>query len=77
VSANFVDGALVWVDLRVPDVARAAEFYGSVFAWRFESAGRKNALLAFSNTLPRARLRPGGVAECDGSAALLSPLLSA
>ena len=38
-STNFVDGAPVWVDLGVPDVARAAEFYGSVFGWTFESAG--------------------------------------
>src|SRR5215471_16526249 len=38
-STNFVDGAPVWVDLGTPDVARAAEFYGSVFGWEFESAG--------------------------------------
>ncbi len=38
-STNFVDGAPVWVDLGAPDVARAAEFYGSVFGWKFESAG--------------------------------------
>jgi len=38
-NTNFVDGAPVWVDLGAPDVARAAEFYGSVFGWKFESAG--------------------------------------
>ena len=38
-STNFVDGAPVWLDLGAPDVARAAEFYGSVFGWKFESAG--------------------------------------
>src|SRR5260370_21192532 len=38
-STNFVDGAPVWVDLGAPDVARAAEFYGGVFGWKFESAG--------------------------------------
>src|SRR5260370_11769683 len=38
-STNFVDGAPVWVDLGAPEVARAAEFYGSVFGWRFESSG--------------------------------------
>jgi hypothetical protein len=38
-STNFVDGAPVWVDLGAPDVAKAAEFYGSVFGWKFESAG--------------------------------------
>ena len=38
-STDVVDGAPVWVDLGVPDVARAAEFYGSVFGWKFESAG--------------------------------------
>ena len=38
-NTNFVDGAPVWVDLGAPDVARAAGFYGSVFGWKFESAG--------------------------------------
>jgi predicted enzyme related to lactoylglutathione lyase len=38
-STNFVDGAPVWVDLGVPEVAGAAVFYGSVFGWKFESAG--------------------------------------
>src|SRR5258708_12091162 len=38
-STNFVGGAPVWVDLGAPDVARAAEFYGGVFGWKFESAG--------------------------------------
>lgn len=38
-SINFVDGAPVWVDLGAPDVVKAAEFYGSVFGWEFESAG--------------------------------------
>ena len=38
-SINFVDGAPVWLDLGVPDVAGAAGFYGSVFGWTFESAG--------------------------------------
>ena len=38
-STNFADGAPVWVDLGAPDVARAAGFYGSVFGWKFESAG--------------------------------------
>src|SRR5258708_24006620 len=38
-STNFGDGAPVWVDLGAPEVARAAEFYGWVFGWKFESAG--------------------------------------
>jgi uncharacterized protein len=38
-STNFVDGAPVWVDLGATDVAKAADFYGSVFGWTFESAG--------------------------------------
>ena len=38
-NTTFVDGAPVWVDLGAPDVARAARFYGSVFGWKFESAG--------------------------------------
>lgn len=38
-NTNFVDGAPAWVDLGAPDVARAVGFYGSVFGWKFESAG--------------------------------------
>src|SRR5215472_18791086 len=38
-TTNYVDGAPVWVDLGASDVARAAEFYGSVFGWKFESGG--------------------------------------
>jgi len=38
-STDFVDGAPAWVDLGTPDVAKSAGFYGSVFGWKFESAG--------------------------------------
>lgn len=38
-TTNYVDGAPIWVDLGATDVARAAEFYGSVFGWKFESGG--------------------------------------
>lgn len=32
-------GAPCWIDLTTADVARAQEFYGTVFGWTFESAG--------------------------------------
>lgn len=32
-------GAPCWIDLTTSDVARAQEFYGTVFGWTFESAG--------------------------------------
>lgn len=32
-------GAPCWIDLTTSDVARAQEFYGTVFGWAFESAG--------------------------------------
>jgi len=38
-NTEFVDGAPAWVDLGAPDVAKSAGFYGSVFGWKFESAG--------------------------------------
>src|SRR5258708_2945842 len=38
-STNFVDGAPGRGDLGAPDRARAGEFYGWVFGWKFESAG--------------------------------------
>lgn len=32
-------GAPCWIDLTTSDVARAQDFYGTVFGWTFESAG--------------------------------------
>lgn len=34
-------GAPCWIDLTTSDVARAQQFYGTVFGWTFESAGRE------------------------------------
>jgi uncharacterized protein len=38
-STTYVPGAPNWVDLGTPDVEAAAEFYGAVFGWQFQSAG--------------------------------------
>jgi len=38
-TTNFVPGAPNWVDLGAPDVAAAADFYGALFGWEFQSAG--------------------------------------
>jgi predicted enzyme related to lactoylglutathione lyase len=36
VTENQPEGTPTWVDLGVPDVQRAMEFYGSLFGWEFE-----------------------------------------
>jgi predicted enzyme related to lactoylglutathione lyase len=33
------NGTPTWVDLGIPDLERAKEFYGSLFGWEFSSAG--------------------------------------
>ncbi|MFE3450956.1 VOC family protein [Nonomuraea sp. NPDC059194] len=38
-TTQFLSGAPNWIDLGVPDVERAAAFYGGVFGWSFHSAG--------------------------------------
>lgn len=38
-TANYVDGAPSWADLAASDVPAAAEFYGALFGWQFQSAG--------------------------------------
>lgn len=38
-TTSFVDGAPNWTDLGASDVPAAAEFYGALFGWRFQSAG--------------------------------------
>ena len=49
-------GRWVWGDLVTSDVAAAAEFYGKVFGWTFETYGGENDLdtytLALANGLP-------------------------
>nr|MDT0665025.1 VOC family protein [Micromonospora sp. DSM 115978] len=36
VVANPPEGTPTWVDLGVPDLARAEEFYGALFGWEFD-----------------------------------------
>jgi len=38
-TTNYVDGAPDWADLAVADVPAAADFYGALFGWQFQSAG--------------------------------------
>lgn len=38
-TVNYVDGAPNWADLAATDVPAAAEFYGALFGWQFQSAG--------------------------------------
>ncbi|MGK5641332.1 VOC family protein [Streptomyces sp. URMC 126] len=38
-TTDFVTGSPTWLDLGSPDTGRAADFYGAVFGWDFESAG--------------------------------------
>lgn len=39
ITTDFVPGSPCWLDLGAPDVAAAADFYGSVFDWGFRSLG--------------------------------------
>ena len=36
ITENQPDGTPTWIDLGIPDVDRAMEFYGAVFGWDFE-----------------------------------------
>lgn len=38
-TTSFVDGAPNWTDLAASDVPAAAEFYGALLGWQFQSAG--------------------------------------
>jgi predicted enzyme related to lactoylglutathione lyase len=38
-TTSYVDGAPNWTDLAVTDVTAAADFYGALFGWQFQSAG--------------------------------------
>ena len=55
-TGQHTPGRWVWADLVTSDVAAAAEFYGKVFGWTFETYGGENDLdtytLALANGLP-------------------------
>ena len=36
VTQNQPDGTPTWIDLGIPDLERAMEFYGALFGWEFE-----------------------------------------
>jgi predicted enzyme related to lactoylglutathione lyase len=36
VTENQPDGTPTWIDLGVPDLDRALDFYGAVFGWEFD-----------------------------------------
>ncbi|MBT2506037.1 VOC family protein [Streptomyces sp. ISL-98] len=59
------DGTPTWIDLDVPDIARAREFYRTLFGWEFsrtptEAGGYTTCLL---RGLPVAGLRPAPASE--------------
>ncbi|MGK5533009.1 VOC family protein [Streptomyces sp. URMC 129] len=39
ITTDFIPGSPTWIDLGVPDVDAAADFYGTVFGWEFQSLG--------------------------------------
>ena len=55
-TGQFTPGRWVWGDLVTSDVAAAADFYGKVFGWTFETYGgeddRETYTLVLSNGLP-------------------------
>lgn len=55
-TGTYTPGRWVWADLLTSDVARAAEFYGQVFGWTFETYGgsedRDTYTLALADGLP-------------------------
>ena len=36
VTQNQPDGTPTWIDLGIPDLERAMQFYGAVFGWEFD-----------------------------------------
>jgi uncharacterized protein len=68
-TTNFVDGAPNWTDLATGDVAAAADFYGALFGWQFQSAGPDaggygfftlhGATVAAVGPVPQEGARPG------------------
>ncbi|MFJ3223424.1 VOC family protein [Streptomyces sp. NPDC086783] len=46
-TTRFVDGAPNWVDVGTPDIDGATSFYGSLFGWRFQSAGSESGGYGF------------------------------
>ena len=55
-TGQFTPGRWVWADLVTADVAAAADFYGKVFGWTFETYGgdddRETYTLALADGLP-------------------------
>lgn len=43
ITTDFVTGSPCWLDLGVPDVTAAAEFYSNVFDWSFEPMSEEEA----------------------------------
>jgi predicted enzyme related to lactoylglutathione lyase len=85
VTKNQPDGTPTWIDLGIPDLDRAMEFYGALFGWQFEVGpvelgryttaylrGRRVAALA-PNTDPEATAFWWNVylatADCDATTA--------
>ncbi|MEV7868691.1 VOC family protein [Streptomyces sp. NPDC088124] len=58
VTANQPGGTPTWIDLDVPDVERAKEFYGAVFGWEFSAPGAGGYTFALLRGSRVAGLRP-------------------
>lgn len=84
VTENRPDGTPTWLDLGVPDVDRAREFYAAVFGWQFDSpppefGGYTTAYVAGHRVAALAASEPGSTrhwwnvylatADCDATAA--------
>jgi hypothetical protein len=63
VTVNQPTGTPTWIDLGIPDLDRAMEFYGAVFGWKFdvgpEQTGRYTMCL-LGVCWRRSRRRPPG-----------------
>lgn len=67
VTENQPDGTPTWLDLGVPDVDRAREFYAAVFGWQFDSpppefGGYTTAYVAGHRVAALAPSEPGRLA---------------
>ena len=93
VTDNQLDGTPTWIDLGIPDLDRAMDFYGALFGWQFEVGpaefgryttaylrGRRVAALA-PNTDPDAAAFWWNVylatADCDATTAAVQAALAA
>jgi uncharacterized protein len=89
VTDNQPDGTPTWIDLGVPDLDRALDFYGALFGWQFDvgPAEYGRYTTAYADGLRVAALAPNSdqeaarswwnvylaTADCDATAAAVEP----